>query len=301
MPSGTPASSSSRPVFALGETHGVLQRSGARVGASSEGLGWTSAYASNQRERPFEGRFHALSDCLMVLHRGGPVDVAFNLGGRSVSRHIPKDGIFFLPAGHVCDVHLQGPLDSTHIYLRAHLFESENAPATRIEGLAPLFGERDAVIAHLAGAVGEIVAEAASSLAVDPLAQALASRFIDINFRRSVVEPARRSYQLSEQQLRRVRAFIEAHLETDIRLEAMAAACGISPDYFLRMFKTTVGVSPYQFVINQRVERAKQLLSDDGVSLAEIALRCGFSHQEHLTRMFRRFTGVTPGRYRRGS
>jgi AraC family transcriptional regulator len=301
MPSATPASSSSCPVFVLGETHGVLQRVGAKVGASSEGLGWTSAYASNQRERPFEGRFHALSDCLMVLHRGGPVDVAFNLGGRSVSRHIPKDGIFFLPAGHVCDVHLQGPLDSTHIYLRAHLFESENAPATRIEGLAPLFGERDAVIAHLAGAVGEIVAEAASSLAVDPLAQALASRFIDINFRRSVVEPARRSYQLSEQQLRRVRAFIEAHLETDIRLEAMAAACGISPDYFLRMFKTTVGVSPYQFVINQRVERAKQLLSDDGVSLAEIALRCGFSHQEHLTRMFRRFTGVTPGRYRRGS
>ena len=157
------------------------------------------------------------------------------------------------------------------------------------------------MIAHLAGAVGEIVAEAASSLAVDPLAQALANRFIDINFRRLVVEPARRSYQLSEQQLRRVRAFIEAHLETDIRLEAMAAACGISPDYFLRMFKTTVGVSPYQFVINQRVERAKQLLSDDSVSLAEIALRCGFSHQEHLTRMFRRFTGVTPGRYRRGS
>src|SRR5246127_452213 len=284
MPSATPASSSSRPVFALGETHGVLQRSGARVGASSERLGWASAYASNQRERPFEGRFHALSDCLMVLHRGGPVDVAFNLGGRSVSRHIPKGGIFLLPAGHACDVHLRAPLDSTHIYLRAHLFESENAPATRIEGLAPLFGERDAVIAHLAGAVGEIVAEAASSLAVDPLAQALASRFIDINFRRSVAEPARPSYQLSEQQLRRVRAFIEAHLETDIRLEAMAAACGISPDYFLRMFKTTVGVSPYQFVINQRVERAKQLLSDDSVSLAEIALRCGFSHPEHLTR-----------------
>ena len=74
MPSAMPASSSSRPVFALGETHGVLQRFDARVGASSEGLGWTSAYASNQRERPFEGRFHALSDCLMVLHRGEAED-----------------------------------------------------------------------------------------------------------------------------------------------------------------------------------------------------------------------------------
>jgi AraC family transcriptional regulator len=81
----------------------------------------------------------------------------------------------------------------------------------------------------------------------------------------------------------------------------MAGACGVSPDYFLRMFKSTVGVSPYQYLLNQRVERAKILLSDATCSLAEVALRCGFSHQEHLSRMFRRFTGVAPGRYRRGS
>jgi AraC family transcriptional regulator len=290
-----------RSVFGTSETHGILQQFGARVGASSEGLGWTSAFASTQREQPFEGCFHELSDCLMVLHRGGPIDIVYNMGGRSVSRHIPKGGIFFLPAGHECNVHLRGPLETTHIYLRAHLFESEGGPPAAVGSLAPIFGERDSVLEHLAFAIGEIVVESSPSLSVDPIAQALANRFIDINFKKPPAGPARRDYRLTDRQLRRVREFIDQNIESDVRLGAMASACGVSPDYFLRMFKSTVGVSPYQYLLNLRVERAKILLSDATCSLAEVALRCGFSHQEHLSRMFRRFTGVAPGRYRRGS
>lgn len=290
-----------RSVFGTSETHGILQRFGARVGASSEGLGWTSAFASTQREQPFEGCFHELSDCLMVLHRSGPIDVVFSLGGRSVSRHIPKGGIFFLPANHQCNVHLRGPLETTHIYLRAHLFEAEGAPPAAVAGLAPIFGERDSVLEHLASAVGEIVAESAPSLSVDPIAQALANRFMDVNFKRRSAGPARRDYRLTERQLRRVREFIDQNIDSDIRLGAMANACGVSPDYFLRMFKSTTGISPYQYLLNERVERAKILLSNTSCSLAEVALRCGFSHQEHLSRMFRRFTGVAPGGYRRAS
>jgi AraC family transcriptional regulator len=83
-------------------------------------------------------------------------------------------------------------------------------------------------------------------------------------------------------------------MDSDIRLNAMAGACGVSPEHFLRMFKSTDGVSPYQYLLNQRVERAKILLPDQTCTLAEVALRGGFSHREHLSRMFRRFTGVAP-------
>ena len=58
---------------------------------------------------------------------------------------------------------------------------------------------------------------------------------------------------------------------------------------------------PYQHLLNQRVERARTLLPDQTWTLAEVALRSGFSRQEHLSWMFRRFTGVVPGRYRRAS
>jgi len=80
----------------------------------------------------------------------------------------------------------------------------------------------------------------------------------------------------------------------------MASACGIGTKSFVRAFGATTGKSPYQYVIAARVERAKRLIEQNQQGLAEIALCCGFSHQEHLTRTFRRLTGQTPGRYRRG-
>jgi AraC family transcriptional regulator len=292
-----------KPIFSVDETHRVLQRFDANIGASSEGLGWSTAFASMQRERPFEARFEAISDCLMVLHRGGPVDVTFKLGGKTIDQHIPKGGIFFLPASHDCDVSLHSPLDTIHIYLRADLFsEPESGPLGRAALLAPIFGQRDSVLEHLGHAIGEVIGDniQGSSLFVDPIAKAIANRFITLNYQERSPDPARLPSQLTGRQLRRVRDFVESQLETDIRLNAMADICGLGTEYFVRLFKATLQVSPYQYVLNRRVERAKILLSENKQSLADIALQCGFSHQEHMTRMFRRFTGVTPGRYRRG-
>ena len=90
--------------FRGSDTHGVLQRFGADIRATSEGHGWSSIYASIQRENPFEGRFEAIADDLIVLHRSGPVQTTFASGGHVTSRCIPKGSIFFLPAGHACEV-----------------------------------------------------------------------------------------------------------------------------------------------------------------------------------------------------
>jgi AraC family transcriptional regulator len=291
-----------RSTFNVKDTHGVLQKFGAHIGASSEGLGWSSAYASMQRERPFNGRFQALSDSLMVLHRGGPVDVTFKTEGRAVSRHVPKGGIFFLPAGHECDVLLHSPLDTIHIYLRSSLFkDSENESPDYLPGLAPIFGECDAVLEHLASAICQVITDnvPGSSLFVDPIAKAIASRFVAINYQSHIRGGAHRSFRLTHKQLQRINEFVEENLDTDIRLNGMSNACNLSTEYFVRLFKTTMGISPYQYVLSMRVQRAQGLLTESQHSLAEIALECGFSHQEHMTRIFRRFTGTTPGRYRR--
>jgi AraC family transcriptional regulator len=290
-------------VFSADQTHGVLQRFQASINTSSEGLGWSSVFASTQRERPFAGKFDAISDCLMVLHRSGPVGVTFRGDGRVVSREIPRGAIFFLPAGHECEVSLHAPLDTIHIYLRADLFANrENGSAAPAE-LSPYLGERDIVLEHLANAVAEAMNDnvPCSSLLVDPIAQAIASRFLAVNGRISTGRDAQRPNKLSAKQLQRTRDFVEANLDSDIRLKALADVCGLSTEYFVRLFKNAVGISPYQYVIGLRVERAKALLSEESQSLCQVALQCGFSHQEHMTRVFRRFTGQTPGRYRRSS
>ena len=277
--------------FRGSDTHGVLQRFGADIRATSDGHGWSSIYASIQRENPFEGRFEAIADDLIVLHRSGPVQTTFASGGHVTSRCIPKGSIFFLPAGHACEVGLHGALDTLHIYLRANLVSVHN--------VTPLLVERDVVIQHLAQAVEQAVCENVSNSDhfIDPIARALADRVSAIS--RSSEPWQVQTAGLPDYELRRLNDFIEANLEGEITIAAMASACGIGTKSFVRAFAATTGKSPYQYVIAARVERAKRLIEQDQEGLAEIALRCGFSHQEHLTRAFRRLTGQTPGRYRR--
>jgi AraC family transcriptional regulator len=95
--------------------------------------------------------------------------------------------------------------------------------------------------------------------------------------------------------------YIETYLEQPIDLEELAQIAGMSRFYFCRLFKASIGLTPHQFVIRRRVERAKRLLGKSGLSIAEVAIACGFANQDHLTRYFKRVMQVTPGVFRRGS
>ena len=104
---------------------------------------------------------------------------------------------------------------------------------------------------------------------------------------------------LAPWQLRRVLAHIEAHLESRMVIESLADVASLSPSYFSRAFKQSAGVSPKTYLIRRRVERAKALIVSGGDELKSVALHCGFADQAHLTRMFRREVGVSPGLWRR--
>jgi AraC family transcriptional regulator len=103
---------------------------------------------------------------------------------------------------------------------------------------------------------------------------------------------------LSKYKLQQIQEYIHAHLDRDIKLTELAALSGVSHYYFCRQFKRSLGISPYQYVLQQRVERAKQLLKFRDVAISEIALECGFANQSHFTKHFRKLTGITPNRFR---
>jgi AraC family transcriptional regulator len=94
--------------------------------------------------------------------------------------------------------------------------------------------------------------------------------------------------------------FVEDFLSHDIGLVDMAAVVGYSPDHFARLFRRTFRVSPYQYLLSRRVERAKTMLRDASLPIAAVAVSCGFTSQSHLNAVFKRVTGVTPGQYRKG-
>jgi AraC family transcriptional regulator len=103
---------------------------------------------------------------------------------------------------------------------------------------------------------------------------------------------------LSGQRLRRVLAFIADNYERDLSLDDLAGEAGMSTFHFAREFKRATGTTPHQHLIKFRVERAKALLAEGQMPLAEVGLRAGFSHQSHFTRLFHKLTGTTPQSYR---
>ncbi|MDJ0703007.1 MAG: AraC family transcriptional regulator [Leptolyngbyaceae cyanobacterium MO_188.B28] len=103
---------------------------------------------------------------------------------------------------------------------------------------------------------------------------------------------------LSKYKLDKVLAYIHTYQSSDISLEAIAQQAGLSKYYFSQMFKQSIGVSPYQYVLQLRVEKAKTLLKQTQMSITDIALECGFANQSHLSRHFRMRMGVSPKMYR---
>ena len=99
---------------------------------------------------------------------------------------------------------------------------------------------------------------------------------------------------LSPRQLKPVINYISDHLDQDLGLEELAAIAQLSQYHFSRAFKRSTGMSPHQYVIRQRVDRAKLLLRKEKMSICEVAIACGFTHQSHLNRHFKRLTGITP-------
>lgn len=105
---------------------------------------------------------------------------------------------------------------------------------------------------------------------------------------------------LSRAQRQRLRDYVQAHLDMDLSLADLSGQVGLSPSYFCRVFKHSFGESPHRYLTRARLEEARRLLADRGLSIVEVADRVGFSSQSHLTAVFRRFYGVTPRAFRNG-
>ncbi len=98
-------------------------------------------------------------------------------------------------------------------------------------------------------------------------------------------------------QLKSVIDYMHTYLDQDLGLEELAAIAELSPYHFCRSFKRSTGFTPHQYLIRQRVERAKLLLKDGKMGILEVAIDCGFTHQSHLNRHFKRLTGMTPKKF----
>jgi AraC family transcriptional regulator len=98
--------------------------------------------------------------------------------------------------------------------------------------------------------------------------------------------------------LRTVKELVHAKMEEELTLIEMAQSVELSAAHFSRMFRKSTGETPHEFVLRQRVERAKDMLRDAEMRVLDVAVACGFKTQQHFARVFRRICGASPTEYR---
>ena len=103
---------------------------------------------------------------------------------------------------------------------------------------------------------------------------------------------------LAPRVLRRIREYVDDNIDQRISVELLAGLANLSVCYFVRAFKQSMGVTPHDYLIRQRVERTKQMLSGTDIPLSQIALAAGFADQSHFARRFRQHVGMSPRDYR---
>jgi AraC family transcriptional regulator len=103
---------------------------------------------------------------------------------------------------------------------------------------------------------------------------------------------------LSTAKLEQSIAYINEHLSENVTMTEIAATLGLSPAYFCRLFKRSIGITPHQYLIQQRLARSKQLLSQKDIRIVDIANQCGFANPSHFARCFRKSMGISPQQFR---
>jgi AraC family transcriptional regulator len=239
-----------------------------------------------------------LQSVLVAIHVGAAAKISCRRGGESHTGSAVHGDIDIIPARIPSRWEIHDQNDTALILalppsLLDTVAEELGFDSRRVE-IRNRFQIRDAQLENICWALkAEMESNYPSGrLYTDSLAVSVASRLISTHSSMALRAP--QSGGLGGRRLKQTLAYIEDHLSEDLSLSRIAAITGISASHFKTLFRESAGVPVHQYVIQRRIERAKDLLMQDKLSIAEIALAAGFSHQSHLARHMRRSVGLSP-------
>ena len=191
--------------------------------------------------------------------------------------------------------------DTTHCYLDPTFLTHvayESANSEQVE-LKPLVIVPDPLVCQIILSLKTVLETDAtnSCFYAESMATALAAHFLRNYSTRKHSLP---EYEdgLPKYKLKQALEYMNVHLSENISLATIADELGISQYYFCRLFKQSTGMTPHAYLIQQRVERSKQLLRLKEYSMLDIAIECGFANPSHFAKWFRRYTGISPKQFR---
>ena len=236
--------------------------------------------------------------------------ICFNSAGATVRRTDKRTrsltaGTYFIQSASTCGgFESDGPLEYFHFYLCVDMLRKLAAElrlgSRAADEFPEIFGFHDPGLAALTEAclTSLMPGHPPSRIELDCWAQAFGAYLLRENprfSRLSLDVPVR---TISSARLERVIEYVEGNLASDLSLTALAGISGVPSARFLRAFKESVGMTPFQFVLKRRIARASHLLRQPEKSIAEIAYEAGFASQSHMTDVFSKRLGMPPGKFR---
>ncbi|MGQ0540711.1 MAG: helix-turn-helix domain-containing protein [Blastocatellia bacterium] len=217
--------------------------------------------------------------------------------GKYVATKGSTGNLCITPAGQLISALWEKPLDNMGISLDPQFVRntaSENGFAGNFE-FAEIYKKNDPLIQY----IGLTLLDESDSdtpagrLFSDSLIQTLTLHLLT-NYTTAKSATAVVNGGLSGYNLRRVKDYINENLEEDISLVEIAAVADLSQFHFARAFRKSTNMTPQQYLMHQRLERAKELLALPHLPIVEVSLRAGFKNQSHFTTLFRKYTNFTP-------
>ena len=244
---------------------------------------------------------HEHLDHFLQVALSSAVQYEVSTRGRNLRFTSRPGTIFLLPRGTVDEVNWAGPTHRIAVAIHRSLLTNsldELSHETEIE----LTEHWNLIDRHISALLMEMTADLedgspAGTIYGESLANTLAVYLVKRYAVRRVT-PVVYKGGLPGYCLKRVLDYVAARLEENITLSQLAAIAGMSPHYFSELFKQSTGYAPHQYVLLQRIERAKQQLRDPQRSIIDAGLDAGFQNSSHFARMFRKLVGTTPSKYR---
>lgn len=266
---------------------------------------WEGIRVQHCRVRGGEaGRRHITEHQITIPLDGSFISEVHSATGRNRTGPVTVGKTPILPAGQTYCAQWDGEIEEVTLFIDPSLIARVAADSDvidRIE-LVEACTAKDPIIRQIGLALmAEVDSErAASRLYAESLANVLAVHLFR-NYTISVCRAPLHTGGLTGRKLRQAREFIADNLERDLSLTEIASAVGLSPFHFARSFKQATGITPHQYLIKSRIERAKSLLLQTELPIVEVGFQVGFKNQSHFTTIFRRAARLTPKAYREQS
>lgn len=296
------AQSRSAIEYALNETSLPLIDS-VEVLHSSEGHGWRDVAAAITQEAPHVVEHRSISSIWIAMAITPPI-IERKMAGETLSGILEPNAVVITPPGKVAVDAIGNVSRAFHFFLKDSVLQEVAEDIYDIGAVnfqyRAAFAATDATLAHLMRATKQMLLEGQEgNWRSEYIARAVASHILDRHCVIGETESAYADARLTASQLKKVDEFLRHSLTTQFTFSELAASVGLSRTVFFQRFTRTLQQTPHQYRQNLRVAQAKALLRQGRMTLAEIAIACGFSDQTHMTRSFRQVLRTTPGQYRR--